>query len=134
MSSVAGLIPAPMYSIYAATKFGIRGFTEALRRETLPLGVQVCGIYPGPAVTEFSQHSGNDNAVRKSIKTPGWIYMRSASVAHRIVNLAKHPRRSLVIPWWFIPLFGINTLFPGLVDWFLGVALVRRLHKVAVED
>jgi short-subunit dehydrogenase len=130
MSSVAGLIPAPMYSIYAATKFGVRGFTEALRREVTPFGVNVCGIYPGPAVTEFSQRTGSDNGIKKYIKTPGWIYMTSAYVARQIVGLAKHPRRKLILPWWFQPVIGFNTLFPGLVDWFLNVAFVKRLHHI----
>jgi uncharacterized protein len=135
MSSVAGLIPAPMYSIYAATKYGVRGFTNALRREVTPLGVQVCGIYPGPAVTEFSQKTGNDSAVKRIVKTSvDWLYMTSPYVARRVVGLAKHPRRSLVIPWWFVPLIGIDRLLPGLVDWLLKVIIVRRYHKVTLDD
>lgn len=134
MSSVAGLIPAPMYSIYAATKYGIRGFTNALRRELASLSVNVCGIYPGPAVTEFSQRSGSDSAIKKNLKAPGWMYMSSAYVARRIVDLAKNPRRTLVIPWWFIPLIGIDSIFPGLVDWFLQVVYVRRFHHPVISD
>ena len=129
MSSVSGLIAAPMYSIYAATKYGVRGFNDALRREVAPLGVRVCGIYPGPAVTEFSQHTGNDNVIKENIKAPGWIYMTSEYVARRTVDLAKHPRRSLILPWWFRPILAFDTLFPGLVDWFLKVTVVKRLHK-----
>ena len=130
MSSVSGLIAAPMYSIYAATKYGVRGFNDALRREVAPLGVHVCGIYPGPAVTEFSQHTGNDNVIKKNIKAPGWIYMTSEYVARRTVDLAKHPRRSLILPWWFRPILAFDMFFPGLVDWFLKVTVVKRLHKL----
>ena len=61
---------------------------------------------------------------------PGWIYMASAYVARRTVGLAKHPRRALVIPWWFQPLIGFDSLFPGLVDWFLKVAFVKRFHTI----
>jgi len=129
MSSVAGLIAAPMYSIYAATKYGVRGFTDALRREVAPFGIRVSGIYPGPAVTEFGQHPGRKNAM-KNLKVPGWIYMRSAYVARRTVGLAKRPRRALIIPWWFGPIIAFDTLFPGLVDWFLKVVFVMRFHKV----
>ena len=129
MSSVAGLIAAPMYSIYAATKYGVRGFTDALRREVAPFGIRVSGIYPGPAVTEFGQHPGRKNAM-KNLKVPGWIYMRSAYVARRTVGLAKRPRRALIIPWWFGPIIAFDTLFPGLVDWFLKVVFVKRFHKV----
>jgi NADP-dependent 3-hydroxy acid dehydrogenase YdfG len=131
MSSISGFIAAPMYSIYAATKYGVRGFTDALRREVAPLGVQVCGIYPGPAVTEFSQHSGSESAIKKHLKTPDWIYMPSAYVARRTVDLARHPRRTLVIPWYYRIFIGFDTLFPGLVDWFLQVAFVKRFHHLS---
>ena len=77
MSSVAGLIAAPMYSIYGATKYAVRGFTDSLRRELTPFGIHVSGIYPGPAFTEFSLHSGSDSGIRKKIKTPDWLYMTS---------------------------------------------------------
>jgi NADP-dependent 3-hydroxy acid dehydrogenase YdfG len=130
MSSVAGLIPAPMYSIYSATKFGIRGFTNALRREVASFGIHVCGIYPGPAVTEFSQRTGSDSAIKRNIKPPGWIYMSSAYVARRVVGLAKHPRRTLLLPWWFGPLVAIDVLVPGWVDRFLEIAYVKRFHRI----
>ena len=134
MSSVAGLIAAPMYSIYAATKYGVRGFTDALRREVSPFGIRVSGIYPGPAVTEFGQHPGKENGVSQILNVPGWIYMASTYVARRTVSLAKRPRRALVIPWWFQPLIGFDRLFPGLVDWFLKVAFVKRFHKLNTKD
>ena len=129
MSSVAGLIAAPMYTVYAATKYGLRGFTDALRREVAPFGIHVSGIYPGPAPTEFGKQSG-DNALKRNIKVPRWINMSSEYVARRTVDLARHPRRTLILPWWFRPLIGFDTLFPGLVDWFLKVAFVKRFHKV----
>ncbi len=127
MSSVAGLIAAPLYSIYAATKYGVRAFSEALRREVAPFGIQVSGIYPGPAATEFGQHSG-DNAVKRSLKLPQWLTMTSEYVARRTVGLAKRPRRTLIIPWYYRIIIGFDTLFPGLVDWLLKVAFVNRFH------
>jgi len=41
MSSIAGWIGAPSYTVYAATKYGVRGFTNALRREVAPFGIKV---------------------------------------------------------------------------------------------
>ena len=128
MSSVAGLIAAPMYSIYAATKYGVRGFTDALRREVAPFNIHVCGIYPGPANTEFGQHTGSDNPFKENFKTPGWIYMTSAHVAQRTLALAKHPRRTMLFQWWFRPVIAFDTLFPGVVDWILKLVFVRRFH------
>jgi len=60
MSSMAGMIAAPMVTVYAATKYGMRGFTDALRCEVSPFGIHVCGISPGPATTEFGQQSGDN--------------------------------------------------------------------------
>ena len=53
MSSIAGWLAAPSYTVYAATKYGVRGFTTALRREVAPFDIQVSGIYPGPSHTGF---------------------------------------------------------------------------------
>jgi short-subunit dehydrogenase len=125
--SVAGLIPAPMYTVYAATKFGMRGFNDALRREVEVLGVKVSCIYPGPAATEFGQNSG-DNFLQQNFKLPSWTSMSSEYVARQMVRLAKHPRRSLVVPWWFGPVVALDTLFPALVDWGVKVVFVKKFH------
>ena len=134
MSSVAGLIAAPTHSVYAATKFGIRGFTNGLRREVAPFGLHVCGLYPGPASTEFGQHSGSNHIVKDNFKVLGWLNMSSAYVARCTVGLAKHPRRALVIPWWFGPMIAFDSLFPGLVDWFVKIVFVKRFHKLMSDD
>ena len=54
MASAAGLVAMPTYSIYAATKFGLRGFSEALRREVGIYGIRVSVIYPGGVETELN--------------------------------------------------------------------------------
>jgi len=127
MSSVAGYTAAPLYSVYAATKFGVRGFTDAIRREVRHLGIRVSGIYPGPATTEFSQHTG-DNIIKKSMKTPSWLQMTSEFVAEQVVKVAKRPRRKLVLPWTFNIVIWLNNLFPFLSDW-LQIQFSRKYHK-----
>ncbi|MEZ0397179.1 MAG: SDR family oxidoreductase [Anaerolineales bacterium] len=127
MSSVAGYIAAPLYSIYAATKYGVRAFTDALRREVAPFGVKVSGIYPGPAATEFGQHSGH---ALKELKTPAFLRMSSEAVARRVVWLAAHPRRSVILPWYYRMVFFFDALAPALVDRVIETAFVRRFHRV----
>lgn len=128
MSSVAGLIASPLITSYAASKHGARAFTDALRREVVPFGIKVSGIYPGPAATEFGQHIGKNKAfgsVRKTFNTR----MTAAYVARRVLDVAKRPRRSLVIPWWFRIVTGFDTLFPVVVDWIL-FAFSKKNHKL----
>jgi short-subunit dehydrogenase len=47
VSSVAGKIASSGASLYNATKFGLRGFSLALREDLRPHGVGVSAIYPG---------------------------------------------------------------------------------------
>jgi NADP-dependent 3-hydroxy acid dehydrogenase YdfG len=127
MSSVAGWIATPLYSVYAATKFGVRGFTDALRREVGVLGIKVTGVYPGPSETEFGQHTG-DNVLKRNFKSPAWTRMTSAYVAGKVVDVAKHPRRVVIIPWWYRLVFWADSVAPGIVDWVLNVIFVGTYH------
>ena len=120
MSSIAGWIAAPKYSVYAASKFGVRGFTDALRRETAVYGIKVSGIYPGPAYTEFSLHTGKKS---KPNKFSSLTHMTSEYVARRVVNVAKHPRSRLIIPWWYAPAIWADDRLPWLVDWIVGASM-----------
>ncbi len=116
MISAAGLISAPLITSYSASKAGARAFTDALRREVVPLGIKVTGVYPGPAATEFGQHVGGNKAY-SSVKSLLNFRMSSNYVARRVVGVAKWPRRSLILPWWFRFITTFEALFPVVVDW-----------------
>jgi hypothetical protein len=123
MSSVAGLVAPPTYTVYSATKFGARGFTEALRREVRLFGIHVSGIYPGVVGTEFAGHAGFHS--QTGIKSPGWLTLSADQVAESVWRLARRPQRMLVIPWMYRPVYWFNTLFPGAVDWIVETFFVR---------
>lgn len=57
VSSILGLISSPLGGVYAASKYAVEGWTDALRREMLPFGVHVSLIEPGMfRGTEFYKH------------------------------------------------------------------------------
>jgi uncharacterized protein len=117
MASIASFVATPTYTLYAASKHAVRGFTEALRREVSIYGIRVCGIYPGPVVTEFTDHAG---AVRKTgLTTPSALRLNSEEVAAAVLGLARRPRRMLIVPWHMYAAIWMNTLFPGLLDWLV---------------
>jgi short-subunit dehydrogenase len=128
MISVAGLISPTLIASYSASKFGARAFTDALRREVAPFGIKVSGIYPGPATTEFGRHIGKNKAYG-SFRNKINIRMSSEYVAKRVVDVAKRPRRSLVIPWWFRIITTFDLFFPIVVDWILYL-FSKVKHKV----
>jgi short-subunit dehydrogenase len=124
MLSVAGLIGSPTYSIYAASKFGVRGFTEAVRREVSIFGIHVSGIYPGAVDTEFATHA---RAKRKTgISTPNAMRLSSDAVARAVLGLVKRPRRMLILPWYMRLAVWINSLFTWAVDWIIERRFVAR--------
>ena len=118
MVSVAGLIAAPTITTYSAGKYGVRAFTDALRREVSPFGIHVSGIYPGPAKTEFGEKLERTPS-RETIRKIRYPHLTSEYVASRVVDVAKRPRRTLVIPGWFRIITTFDTLFPVIVDWIL---------------
>lgn len=115
MVSLAGWAAPPLYTVYSAAKFGVRGFTEALRREAAPFGVKVSGVYPGGAATEFQKHIGGNQAKRR-FRTPAWLALTAEDVARAVVGLAKRPRRSVFLPWVMTFSIFLNSHFAGFSD------------------
>jgi short-subunit dehydrogenase len=126
MSSIAGWLAAPSYTIYAATKYGVRGFTTALRRELAPFGIKVSGIYPGPAHTEF----GWGNRKRRRPKWLNLFFIPAENVSHRVIQLAKHPRRTVIVPWWFALIAWGENHFPGIADYLIQKVYTDQTYRM----
>lgn len=62
ISSIAGLEGYQQVSAYCATKFAVRGFSDALYKELRDFGVKVTCVYPGSVKTDFFRHSENIQA------------------------------------------------------------------------
>ncbi len=54
ISSMGGLVGFPGVGYYNATKFAVEGLSEALAKETAPLGIKVIIVEPGPFRTEWA--------------------------------------------------------------------------------
>jgi NAD(P)-dependent dehydrogenase (short-subunit alcohol dehydrogenase family) len=61
ISSMGGLVGFPGVGYYNATKFAVEGMSEALAKETAPLGIKVTIVEPGPFRTDWAG---------RSLKTP----------------------------------------------------------------
>lgn len=101
VASVAGHIGTN--GIYSATKFGLRGHSEALRRELLPYGIRVSVISPGFIRTQMTAH--------RQMRMPG-----PEIVAKAISAVIRRPRREVIVPGWYRLLIGFNRIFPWLAD------------------
>ncbi|MHB8464057.1 MAG: SDR family NAD(P)-dependent oxidoreductase [Acidimicrobiales bacterium] len=72
VSSVFGLISVPSQSAYNAAKFGVRGFTDALRMEldAADCGVSCTTIHPGGIKTNIARNARWDDSVSSFGGTP----------------------------------------------------------------
>jgi NADP-dependent 3-hydroxy acid dehydrogenase YdfG len=61
ISSTSGRISSAASGVYAATKFGITAFAEALRQEVTTHGVRVVVVEPGFVSTELTSHITDPN-------------------------------------------------------------------------
>jgi NAD(P)-dependent dehydrogenase (short-subunit alcohol dehydrogenase family) len=62
LSSLAGVRGMPALGQYNATKFGVEGLSEALRREVEPLGIQVMVVEPSGFRTDWAGRSAHESA------------------------------------------------------------------------
>ena len=56
ISSIAGVIATPFIGFYAATKWALEGYSEALRHEVWPFGIRVTLVEPGWIRTDIGTH------------------------------------------------------------------------------
>ncbi|HEX8373723.1 MAG TPA: SDR family oxidoreductase, partial [Geminicoccaceae bacterium] len=91
--SIGGRVPMPWAATYTASKFGLAGFTEALRYELAACSdVEVCGVYPAFTDTPTNLHSANHTGRALRPVPP---VVDPERVAELIVGLALRPRRAV---------------------------------------
>jgi short-subunit dehydrogenase len=86
VSSLSGKAGTARSSVYAATKFGLRGFAQSLREDLRPRGVGVSTVFPG-----FIRDAGmfHDSGA----KLPGYVGTKTPEdVARAVVKAIEHDR------------------------------------------
>lgn len=92
LSSVFGMIAPPGQAAYAASKFAVRGFTEALRHELAGTNVQVSSVHPGgirTGIARASRLGAGADSEKQEEETAKFEYLSRTTperAADRIVN------------------------------------------------
>ena len=90
MISLAGFVGAPFATAYSASKFGLRGFSEALRAELADHPrIHICDIYPAFVDTPGLKHGAN--YVGRSFGAPPPV-LNARHVAQAILDVVRAPR------------------------------------------
>ena len=109
VSSVAGRVGRPANSAYAASKFALAGWSEAVGIEEQPHGVHVGLVLPGFVSTEGFPH----RRLKKSLRTR-WLVSSPEKVARGIVAAGPGGRNEVYVsrPYLLVP--KLRHLFPRL--------------------
>lgn len=126
VGSTYGSIGYPGYASYCATKFALRGFSEALRRELADTRVSV--LYVAPRATHTSMNSPAAQALNDALKAN---VDDPQTVATAVIHAIAGDRRDLYLGWPERFFVRLNSLLPHLVDRGLRkqLPLIRRLSQ-----
>ena len=111
LGSTFGSIGYPGFSAYCASKFALRGFSEALRRELADTQVKV--LYFAPRATQTSMNAANVVAMNDELK----VAMDDPhSVALQLLAAIRREEEERYLGWPEQLFVRLNSLLPRLVD------------------
>jgi len=92
VKSTSGLRANPAWSAYAASKFGLRGFADALRAEEAEHGVRVTSVFPSRTATPMQEKVHGQEG--KDYDASDWI--TPETVADAIVHVLDVPPEATI--------------------------------------
>lgn len=107
----------PRYAEYVASKFALRGWSNAVRPELAAMGIDLLLVNPGPTRTDFWDHLLARDA------EPAFVSSWSATaeaVARRTVRACRRGRREIFPDAAATLLYWADRLAPSAVDLFSG--------------
>jgi NAD(P)-dependent dehydrogenase (short-subunit alcohol dehydrogenase family) len=145
VSSIGGKGWEPLGAWYHATKFAVEGFSDCLRMELKPFGIDVIVIEPGAIRTEWGQialdtlqQASSHTVYGPQAEEKRALFLAAAGsasdpdvVAREIVKAirAKRPKTRYVVGAHAKPLVFMSTFMPDrLNDWLMG-AITKTLLK-----
>jgi NADP-dependent 3-hydroxy acid dehydrogenase YdfG len=95
LSSVAGRIASFGSGVYNMTKWGVTGFSEALRQEGAHIGVRVTCIEPGFVETELQGHNTNPMVVEQieKMREATGDLLQAEDIANAVLYALSQPPR-----------------------------------------
>jgi short-subunit dehydrogenase len=118
LTSPASRIPWAGATAYAAARWAMRGFTEALQADLAGTGVRAMLVTPGKvASTYFQANPGSEEripAIARLIPT-----LSPEAVAAAILDGVRHDRTEVTVPGLLRLLFLVHGLAPWPVEWLM---------------
>ncbi|MBY8825418.1 SDR family oxidoreductase [Sphingomonas colocasiae] len=126
--SAAGLYGGPGLAVYAASKFGVRGFTEALDIEWRPFGIKVRSIMPSFIDTPLldAVTAGSNGTARENVAAAGLEFTPVEDVAQAAWDAVQGDRVHTVVGKTAKSMAFAARWMPGVLRKQLGTRLGRK--------
>jgi len=111
VGSIFGSIGFAYFTTYSATKFGLRGFSEALRRELADTKIKVTYIAPRAVKTPM-----NSDVIMKMGEATKMNMDAPEDVVRKIIAAINSDRKDIYFGFPEALFVRINVMFPRLVD------------------
>lgn len=132
-SSVAGKMAFPFSASYCLTKYALTGWFEALRVEGRDDGIHVCMAYPGPTVSNFTQHAFTGEKGKVWGQTQGATERRlTTQRCAELMSIALANKLEEVWPS-LQPILGmvyLNQYAPDTCRWLQKVLGMKMVNKI----
>lgn len=128
VSSLAGFIGIFGYTAYCASKFGVLGFSEALRSELRRYGIKVAVLCPPDTDTPGFAAENKTKPEETKEASRGAKLMSPDEVARQLINGLKRGREIIIPGLDGKFTWRMKRLFPALVNAVLN-AQVRKVEK-----
>ncbi len=127
VSSIAGRITLPWFTLYSASKFALDSLTAGLRMELKSTGIHAMSVCPGYVKTGFQQHV-LAGAPPESVQNSRRFAITAAQCAEAIARGVERNARTVVAPRIGRLLVAVSRLAPGLVE-----AQIERIYRSVTE-
>lgn len=122
VSSIAGKVTLPWFTMYSASKYALCSWTEGLRMEYLGRGIRTLAVCPGYVKTEFQANALSGSPPTPLARSKDRFAITPEACAKAIMRGILGNKRTVVTPASNWALVVASRLLPGVVE--------RRLAKI----
>ena len=115
VASVAGLIPVPGMSVYAASKHAVRAYSLSAAMELRAKGVYVTALCPATVQTPMLDNQ--EKVPAAELFFSGLRILTLEDIERVIFRALRRKPYEAFVPWFKLRLFQVFALWPGVFPW-----------------
>jgi short-subunit dehydrogenase len=116
VSSVAGQVTLPWFTLYSASKHALRSWTTGMRMELKRYGIHCLTVCPGYVKTGFQQNVYTGAPPNRVLMGRNVIATSAAQCARAIARGVERDARTVVTPWFGWLFVAATRLLPSFIE------------------